>query len=425
MTTKEQLKLVRDAKVSTLEALAARMNRSDSPSEHDAEMFDELKRQVGTIDAQMKRLSDAARRAARAIPVGEDIEDNSRRWPSKAHGFKDVATAYRAGLLLGTILGSDASRARLSRQGVVVQKAQGDSSNAAGATLVPEDWLNVIIDLKEQYSAAMNYPQQVMMTRDTMKVPRRTQGVTAYFPGEGNAPTESIASFDEVSLQAKKMASLVKISTELAEDSMINVASYVTQEMAYAASSKLDDCLFLGDGTSTYGGMVGLKNAFANIANAAGIYQSVGRTSLDALDARDISMWMGLLPQFAVPTAKFYCSQSFFSTVFRRLASNLGGNTIQTLSGDIRHAWAGKEIVISQKLPVQTGSNSGQIVGYYGAMEKAVMHGSKRETTIRRSDERFFDQDSVGLLCSTRADVVVHDIGTASAAGPLVALKLG
>jgi hypothetical protein len=79
-----------------------------------------------------------------------------------------------------------------------------------------------------------------------------------------------------------------------------------------------------------------LKTAFAT--NTAGVYTATGHATFDVLTVADLQLWMGMLPQFALPNAAFYFSQSFFSSVFRRLAAAGGGNTIQTRSGDLAYA---------------------------------------------------------------------------------------
>jgi HK97 family phage major capsid protein len=255
-------------------------------------------------------------------------------------------------------------------------------------------------------------------------LPRRTGGVSAFFVNEGVAPTESTANFDNVVLSAKKMAALVRISTELAEDAAVNAADFITNEIAYAFASKEDDCLLNGDGTQTYGGMVGLKNAF--VTNTAGVFTATGHATFDVLTAADIMGWMGLLPQYALQNAKFYVSQSFYTYVMTRLGVAGGGNTIQTLgSTNLGYRFQGKPVVISQKLPAQ-GTVTGTIVGYYGDMQKAVAFGDRRQVTIKRSDERYFDTDQIGVMGTERFDIVCHDVGIGSTTvGPLIALKMG
>ena len=83
------------------------------------------------------------------------------------------------------------------------------------------------------------------------------------------------------------------------KDALVNIADYLTQEIAYAFASKEDDMLFLGDGSSTYGGVNGLVTKFATAT--AGVFTATGHTTLDTLTATDLTGWMGLLPQYAVP----------------------------------------------------------------------------------------------------------------------------
>jgi HK97 family phage major capsid protein len=260
------------------------------------------------------------------------------------------------------------------------------------------------------------------MVSDTQKCIRRTGGLTAYFVDDGIAPTESAAPFDDVTLVAKKMAALVRISTELSEDALISVGDWIVGEIAYSFASKEDDCLFSGDGTSTYGGIVGLKNAF--VTNTAGVSTASGHTTFDTLTVTDLAMTMGLLPQYALPGAKWFCSQSFFQTVFQRLGAAGGGNVPATLAAGMPYQYLGKPIVISQKLSNQ-GTVTGTIVAYYGDMSKAVLMGDRRQVTVKRSTERFFDQDQIGVMGTERIDIVAHDVGTTTVTGPLVALKMG
>jgi HK97 family phage major capsid protein len=123
--------------------------------------------------------------------------------------------------------------------------------------LVPEEMMNEIIVLRETYGVFRKECRVVPMGRDTLNWPRRTGGLTAYFMARRRRITESSASFDNVNLTAKKLGALTKLSTEIAEDAVINIADYIVDEIAYAFASKEDDCGFNGDGTSTYGGMTG------------------------------------------------------------------------------------------------------------------------------------------------------------------------
>jgi hypothetical protein len=52
----------------------------------------------------------------------------------------------------------------------------------------------------------------------------------------------------------------------------------------------------------------------------------------------------------------------------------------------------------------------------------AAAVGERRVATIRKSDDRYFEQDQVGILGTERVDIVVHDAGDNTTAGPIVGL---
>jgi hypothetical protein len=43
---------------------------------------------------------------------------------------------------------------------------------------------------------------------------------------------------------------------------------------------------------------------------------------------------------------------------------------------------------------------------------------------VQADASRYFEFDQIGLRATERLDIVVHEVGTASAAGPIVALKM-
>jgi HK97 family phage major capsid protein len=58
----------------------------------------------------------------------------------------------------------------------------------------------------------------------------------------------------------------------------------------------------------------------------------------------------------------------------------------------------------------------------FGDLSLAATLGDRRVMNLRRSDQRYMDQDQVGFLGSARIDIVVHDCGDNSNAGPIVGL---
>lgn len=306
---------------------------------------------------------------------------------------------------------------------IVSAKAQAEGVNSAGGVLVPEEMMNSIIVLRETYGIFRRECRVVPMARDTLNWPRRTGGLTAYFVGENQGLTESQVAFDNVNLTAKKLATLTKLSTEIAEDAVVNIADFVVNEISYAFASKEDDCGFNGDGTSTYGGMRGLTYLAVDGNHNAGKYTAAsGHNTFALLDATDITGLMGLLPQYALPNAKFYISQLGFATTFERLIAAAGGNRIDTLDGSIVYRYLGFPIVISQKLPLIGTTLTTKAMMFFGDLTLAAAMGERRGVTIRRLDERFADNDQIGIMGTERFDINVHDMGNNTTAGPIVSL---
>jgi HK97 family phage major capsid protein len=99
------------------------------------------------------------------------------------------------------------------------------------------------------------------MSSDIKRMPRRATNLTASFVGEASIASQSNETFDQINLVAKKSMVLTKFSSELSEDAVINFADDLAGEMAYAQAKLEDNCAFIGDSTSTYGGITGLATA--------------------------------------------------------------------------------------------------------------------------------------------------------------------
>lgn len=422
---------LRKKRAAAYDSFAAVANK-ETLSEEEKTAVPALKSAVTELDDAIHRALDAQELAAGSAQIvkgqgggGMEIEPRYRRDGRLMSFFgKDAQRdAYRVGMWAKAVLfGNDEAKDWCKENGIGLVRAQSEGTNSAGGFLVPEEMMNSIIDLRERFGVFRANTRIVPMGRDTMNWPRRTGGLTAYFMNEnGPAPTESQAAWDNVNLTAKKLATLTRFSTEIAEDAVISIGDWLTQEIAYAFSSKEDDCGFNGDGTSTYGGMTGLT-ATSKIGSA-GVFTASGHATADVLTATDIESMRALLPYYALPGAKIYCSQYFFALCFERLVAAGGGNTIATLNGEVVYRYLGTPIVISQKLPSTTPT--GKIAILYGDLALATAMGERRGVTIKRSDERYFDTDQIGILGTERFDINNHDVGDASTAGPIVALKMG
>ena len=400
------------------------------------DIYDAMKEKFIDINKQLGRVEEAEKIAANlATPVpGQDrltpfAPPSAHKLYGSLKNFKDreiegrtvkaIDQAYTAGMWIkATLFNSPAAQDWCKSRGVPISKAQGEGVDSAGAFLVPEELMSNIIVLREAFGVFRQQCQVVPMGSDTLNWPRRTGGLTASFTGENQPVTESTAAWDNVNLTAKKCGVLTRMSTEIEQDAVVSIADWLVGEMAYAFASKEDDCGFNGDGTSTYGGMRGTTVIAVDSSHTFGKFQTSSAT-LSSLVLKDLTSTMGLLPQYAITNAKWYMSQQMFYTVVANLLASAGGNRLDILSQGIEKRLLGFPVVIAQKLPI-SAPGSGLVQFHFGDLTKAAMMGERRGVTIKRSDHRYFENDQIGLLGTERFDVNCHDLGSATAAGPLV-----
>lgn len=341
----------------------------------------------------------------------------------KLKAFKNDQDAYDVGqFLMATFGGNRLANEYCKQRGIFNANTEG--VNSQGGVLVPSVLEKTIIDLRENYGVVRQNARVRVMTSDTLDIPRKSSRVSASFYGEGTAISETNAAFDMVKLVAKKLGVISLISSELMEDAIISIADDFANDAALAFATKEDQCWASGDGTSTYGGIVGLSSAF-NSTLAGWVVAQTNHDTFAELDATDLALVMGKLPAYARQGqggAKWYCSQLAHDQVFQRLAATAGGNTVQSVSGKFEPSYLGYPIVVSQALPAVSTTLSGVPMLYFGNLQMSTSLGDRRGISVKTSTEIKFFEDQVAIKATERIDIINHDLGTTTAAGPLVVL---
>jgi HK97 family phage major capsid protein len=376
-----------------------------------------------------------------AQPAKQDALDVQRREAIPAtvrrsanlRAFRDVPgltferradeRAYRFGRYCQALMGSRSAGEWCQRNGIELRLYQEDV-NTTGGYLVPEEFGTDMIRLVEERGVFRRYANIVPMMSDTKSNPRRTGGLTAYFVAEGAAGTESTGSWDRVGLIAKSLMVLTRLTQELSEDASISVGDSIAEEMAYAFAAKEDDCGFNGDGTSTYGGINGVKPKI--VAATASIFTAAtGHDTWPELTLADFSGAIGLLPQYAdMGNAAWFCHRTFWASVMEALAAAAGGNTKGDIAGPFSRSFLGYPVVISQVLPSTTAVAT--VCAYLGDLRMSADFGDRRGITIAMSDQASvggqstFERNEIAMKATERFDINVHDVGTTAVAGPIV-----
>lgn len=331
--------------------------------------------------------------------------------------------AYAFGKWFKGFIVGDKDSQRWCHENGIQSKALSEGNNFLGGYLVPPQFSNDIIDLREEYGVARRVARIVPMSADTLTIPRRSGGLTAYFVGEGLSITPSDKTWDQVNLVAKKLACLTYWSSELSEDAIISIGDDLAGEIAYAFSLKEDECYFNGDGTSTYGGIVGIRSKLRNvdntIANIKGLQVASGNNYSEIV-LGDFHGVLGRLPLYARTGAVWIMSTTFSDSVAHKLQTAAGGNTIVDIASGGLPRFLGYPVVFSQVMPT-TEANS-QICALLGNFRLGTAMGDRRALTLALSTEFKFAEDQLAIRGTDRFDINVHDVGNTTAAGPIVGL---
>lgn len=447
----DKLTKLRDERAVMVAALKALIEKAESENrdlnadelkDHDAK-----RAAIKAMDARIARATELAADEERANAstgrsVKPDQPDNAAATPPadtraamptiefKRHGplksFKgDKAgeQAYRFGRFVHATAGqSDESRRWCKDHGIEL-RAMAGSDNTKGGALVPDEFLNQLIDLREMYGVFRQNCRVIPMSSDAISIPRRTGGVTAYAIGENTSITESNPTVDTVRLVAQKWGALTLYPSELGDDAAISIGDMVMGEIAYAFANKEDESGFNGDGTSTYHGIHGLRDRLTSDGTAGTDYYYAGGSSTSGKDTwaeivlGDFHAVLGLMPAYAIQSGmvKWYCSSAFFHQVMQGLMYAAGGNTVSNVAGGVGLQFLGYPVVLSQVMPSTTAVS--QLGCIAAALPLGAVLGSRREVQLASSTDRYFELDQIAVRGTTRFDINVHDLD------PIVGLR--
>jgi HK97 family phage major capsid protein len=336
--------------------------------------------------------------------------------------------AYRSGQWLLAAIGNNVRAKQWCREhglgDYVQERVMTTDVGSAGGYLVPDEMENSIIDLRAAYGLARRLARRRPMASDTMSVPKRTGGVTAYFINEDNSGvTASDKSWGNVNFVAKTLAALSLISKNLSEDAAIDMVDDLAQEQAYAFATKEDQCWLIGDGSSTYGGMQGLTYLFDNGSYASAITAASGHDTFAEYDNADLSAVMAGVADFPGMDPSWLCSKTFAEACFGRLKRTAGGNAGEDLDRRYRYGYGGHPADTSDIMPKVGTSDVTTTEALFGDFSKSSSFGDRRGIFVEVLRERYAEKLQIGILSHERFHIINHDLGDANTKGPVAALK--
>jgi HK97 family phage major capsid protein len=169
-------------------------------------------------------------------------------------------------------LGDDPERCSLGRmvRGAITgnwqnaeleQRALSESVLASGVYLVPTPLAGTMIDRVRNAARVFQAgATTVPMTAQTLKLARLAGGQGVSWKAEGDAVTGTDMTFEPITLSAKTLPVLVKLSVELADDMTEEGSNLIEHEIAQALSLELDRAALRGSGSGTGAEPQGVRN---------------------------------------------------------------------------------------------------------------------------------------------------------------------
>ena len=141
-----------------------------------------------------------------------------------------------------------------------VENALQVGTDSEGGYLVPDEFEHTLVEALEEENFFRSIATVIRTSSGDRKIPVvATKGTASWIDEEGAYP-ESDDSFGQVSIGAYKVATMLKVSDELLNDSVFDLEAYISKEFGRRIGAKEEEAFFTGDG----------KGKPTGIFNAAG-----------------------------------------------------------------------------------------------------------------------------------------------------------
>jgi HK97 family phage major capsid protein len=305
--------------------------------------------------------------------------------------FASNEDAYTAGQYFMALAGNRKAGQFMADQSIL----DPDDGDTKGGLTVPTPLAAELIHLIESYGVARNVFRPVTMGAPTWKVPKLIGHSTVYYVDEAQPITASDLTFDNVTLAVRKMAGLVKMSTEIAEDSVISMADLIVRDLAWGFAKEEDECLF--NGGTLYAG--GIKGDSA-VASDSGI----SATTAYDLALEDFTKCQVLSGQERGLNPKWYMNATLWNGPVRDLLNAANGNSAGDLTGGVARSLNGYEVVLVDAMNGESATST-DLVAVFGDLSVSHYFGDRRQLSFKVLDQLFAVNDQVGIMCTQRVDI--------------------
>lgn len=133
--------------------------------------------------------------------------------------------------------------------GYEVLNALQVGTDSEGGYLVPDEFERTLVQSLEEENIFRSLATIIQTSSGDRKIPVVASKGTASWVDEEGAIPDSDDTFGQVSIGAYKLATMIKVSEELLNDSVFNLEQYIAKEFGRRIGAKEEEAFFVGDGT--------------------------------------------------------------------------------------------------------------------------------------------------------------------------------
>ncbi len=323
----------------------------------------------------------------------------------------------------------------------LTQKGYTLLTTAAGSALVPEGFDADLHQLLVQYGVARKVARVVNMTTETISRPKATGDLTMYYPADGSAGTESTKTFSNVQMRAKEGMVIVKASRAITQDAAINVADDAARDIVRCAAKQEDNTLFNSNSSGATNGYIPQTSGILFQIGAGGasastpwvqtaetttnsrVYDSASSTGALGVTVAELTALMALPGAFTGRMMAWHCTQQIGAAIFQRLAASVGGIQPAQIQGLGQvFTFLGAPIIYNNVMTTSLTNQASRQLLVYGDISLAADFGDRMGLAVEISEQRYWDENNIGIKGTVRHDINVHALGATGTAGPLAVL---
>lgn len=265
------------------------------------------------------------------------------------------------------------------------------SSN--GAYVVPQGFSDQMVEAMLQAAVVAGVATKFTTASGTgdLMVPAATAHPSAALTAEAASITESQPTFAQITLTSYKYASFVQASTEVLEDSGINIEAYLARRCGEAVGRQLGANLVTGTGSSQPQGIVVGSSLGVTAASATAI-------TMDEV----LSLLHSVAPQYRQKSSCAFLMADATALKLRTLKATGSGDYIwqPSVQAGQPDSLLGYPVYVDPTMPAATTGLKSVLFGDMSA------YGVRFTGPVRfeRSDDFAFQNDLATFRCAVRAD---------------------